>query len=272
MRNILRLPSQTVHPNDIPAVTFEPDVNIGLAGITACHNVEDAAFGRYHGEDTAVVGQKAGQSLTGTIIRKKTDFLHFLQIIEFTLQIEEFCFGFLVLRLPQLVPQAFDLPFQVLAILPVFPDLRTAHLIEILFVVVKETCHFPHNTGFTFSRCGNDHGVQTERFGIARCPLDQEFALQTDRQNTDPDNCRHVFGSLTVRRYRFHIVLHDLRKAVDRKGRKLTVLLFQREKRLERFRLRRRVYFAATLNGFLNRQGPIGISAMAFIPFRTHQF
>ena len=146
MRNILRLPSQTVHPNGIPAVTFEPDVDIGLAGIPARHNVEDTAFGRYHGEDSAVVCQKTGQRLTGTIIRKEADILHFLQIIELTLQIEEFRFSFLILRLPQLVPQAFDLPFQVFAFLPVLPDLRTAHLVEVLFVVVKEACHFPHNT------------------------------------------------------------------------------------------------------------------------------
>ena len=97
MRNILRLPSQTVHTDGIPAVTFEPDVDIGLAGIPARHNVEDAAFGRYHGEDSAVVGQKTGQRLAGTVVREETDIFHFLQIVEFTLQIEKFCFSFLVL-------------------------------------------------------------------------------------------------------------------------------------------------------------------------------
>ena len=97
MRNILRIPSQTIHPDGVPAVAFEPDVDIGLTGIPACHNVEDAAFGRYHGEDSSVVCQKTGQRLAGTVIRKEADILHFLQIVEFTLQIEEFCFGFLIL-------------------------------------------------------------------------------------------------------------------------------------------------------------------------------
>ena len=54
-------------------MTFQPDINVGFVGIPSGHDVKDTALGGDHGEYSVVGRHQAGQSFTGTIVRKKAN-------------------------------------------------------------------------------------------------------------------------------------------------------------------------------------------------------
>ena len=57
MGNTLCLAAHAVNIDWVAAMTFQPNVDVGLAGIPSSHNVKDTAFCGDHGENAAVVGK-----------------------------------------------------------------------------------------------------------------------------------------------------------------------------------------------------------------------
>ena len=151
MRNIFSLPPQTIHPDGVTAMPFQPYVNVYLAGVSPCHDIEDATFCGQHSESSFVGSQQACQRFAGTIICEKTHRTYFRQLCQLIFQLMQLCLRSGIRLMFQCFSFRIDAPFKRLTLLLILPDGGSTCLVEFLFVLVQGAGHVTHDAGLTLA-------------------------------------------------------------------------------------------------------------------------
>ena len=184
MVNSLSGSPHTINVDFITAVPFKPDINIRLPGISSGHDVKDSALCGDHGQNSVVVGDQTGQSLTGAIICKKAHRLQLLHFLKLRFQLLKLQLHRRIRLRLQLFLDSGDLAFQRFPFLPVSPEFCFPAFIKRLLILIQILRHGLHHTGLSFPRCCNYHGIEIQRLTVAGSSLYHELSLQTGSQHT----------------------------------------------------------------------------------------